>query len=81
MPPQRVPPEGQALGDGTADLASVIRALQEIGYSGWWNHEGPMEHDPEDSERRSLAFMKAVLAPGARRPEIRDHTARGQVGA
>jgi sugar phosphate isomerase/epimerase len=62
MSPDQVPPEGQAIGDGTADMAGVIRALQRIGYSGWWNHEGPMEEDPEDSERRSLTFLKRILA-------------------
>jgi sugar phosphate isomerase/epimerase len=55
-------PEGTlALGEGPADLAGIVRAVQATGYGGWWNHEGGPEPDPEPTERRSVDYLKKVL--------------------
>lgn len=55
-------PEGSlALGEGDTDYLAIIRAVQATGYSGWWNHEGAPEPNPEPTEQRSVAFLKKVL--------------------
>ena len=50
-----------ALGEGPADLAGIVRAVQATGYTGWWNHEGGPEQDPEPTEARSVAFLRRIL--------------------
>jgi sugar phosphate isomerase/epimerase len=64
VPIEEVPDEAYALGEGPADLVGIVRAVQATGYAGWWNHEGGPEPDPEPTERRSVAFLKEVLAAG-----------------
>jgi sugar phosphate isomerase/epimerase len=55
-------PEGTlALGEGPADLASIVRAVLATGYDGWWNHEGGPEPNPEPTEQRSCAYLRRLL--------------------
>jgi sugar phosphate isomerase/epimerase len=58
---EAVPAGSLALGEGPADLAGIVRAVQATGYGGWWNHEGGPEPDPEPTERRSVDYLKKVL--------------------
>ncbi|MGH2354603.1 MAG: sugar phosphate isomerase/epimerase family protein [Chloroflexota bacterium] len=58
---QAVPEGGLALGEGGADLAGIVRAVRATGYSGWWNHEGGPESNPEPTEERSYAYLQQVL--------------------
>ncbi|HET7771113.1 MAG TPA: sugar phosphate isomerase/epimerase family protein [Chloroflexota bacterium] len=49
------------LGEGGADLPSIVRQIKGTGYAGWWNHEGPPEPNPEPAEVRSLAHLERLL--------------------
>jgi inosose dehydratase len=54
------------LGDGDLDVAGVVRALEESGYSGWYvlEHDEVLDHEPEEGSgpltnaRRSLSFLE-----------------------
>ena len=58
---EEVPEGSLALGEGETDYIAIIRAVQATGYSGWWNHEGGPEPNPEPTEERSVAFLKEAL--------------------
>ena len=59
---EEVPEGSLALGEGETDYIAIIRAVQATGYSGWWNHEGGPEPNPEPTEERSVAFLKEALS-------------------
>jgi inosose dehydratase len=54
------------LGDGDLDVASIVRALEESGYTGWYvlEQDEVLGHEPEEAAgpildaRRSLAFLE-----------------------
>ena len=55
-------PEGSlALGEGGADLGAIVQAVRATGYSGWWNHEGGPEPNPEPVEQRSYTSLRRLL--------------------
>ncbi|HEX2325405.1 MAG TPA: sugar phosphate isomerase/epimerase family protein [Chloroflexota bacterium] len=55
-------PEGSlALGEGGADLGAIVQAVRATGYSGWWNHEGGPEPNPEPVEQRSFTYLRRLL--------------------
>jgi sugar phosphate isomerase/epimerase len=58
---EAVPAGSMALGEGEADLAGIVQAVRATGYSGWWNHEGGPEPNPEPTERRSYAYLRRLL--------------------
>ena len=62
IPLQEVPERSLALGEGDTDYLAIIRAVQATGYTGWWNHEGGPEPNPEPTELRSVAFLKQTLS-------------------
>jgi sugar phosphate isomerase/epimerase len=55
-------PKRLALGEGEANLAGIVNTLLEIGYDGWFNHEGGPEPNPEPTEIRSIAYLRQLLA-------------------
>jgi sugar phosphate isomerase/epimerase len=59
-----VPEGGLALGEGGADLGAIVRAVRATGYSGWWNHEGGPEPNPEPVEQRSYTTLRRLLLGG-----------------
>ncbi|HET7767899.1 MAG TPA: sugar phosphate isomerase/epimerase family protein [Chloroflexota bacterium] len=61
VPLQDVPEGSLALGEGDTDYLAIIRAVQATGYTGWWNHEGGPEPNPEPTEQRSVAFLRKAL--------------------
>jgi inosose dehydratase len=54
------------LGDGDLDVASIVRTLEESGYTGWYvlEQDEVLDHEPEEAAgpildaRRSLAFLE-----------------------
>lgn len=54
-------PRRLALGEGEADLTSIVSTLLQNGYDGWFNHEGGPEANPEPTEERSIAYLKDLL--------------------
>ena len=63
IPVQEVPEGSLALGEGDTDYLAIIRAVQATGYTGWWNHEGGPEPNPEPTEQRSVTFLRRHLLP------------------
>jgi sugar phosphate isomerase/epimerase len=58
---EEVPEGSLALGEGDTDYLAIVRAVQATGYTGWWNHEGGPEPNPEPTEQRSVSFLRRVL--------------------
>lgn len=56
---------GPPLGEGEVDHATIVRAVRATGYTGWWNHEGGPEPDPEPTEQRSYAYLRKLLLEAA----------------
>jgi inosose dehydratase len=61
---QREPFAFVPVGRGDCDNGAVIRALKEIGYTGWICNELDAWADPAAGARESLAYVKAELAKG-----------------
>jgi len=54
-------PGGEYLGEGRMNIPSVIKALKEVGYSGWIILETRATDDPLKAGKRNLEFLRKLL--------------------
>ena len=49
------------LGEGDVDFPAYVRALDEIGYSGYYTIEREVGESPEEDIRKAVVFLKQIL--------------------
>ncbi|MBO3803481.1 MAG: sugar phosphate isomerase/epimerase [Candidatus Brockarchaeota archaeon] len=59
-------PGGELLGEGKMDIKSVVEALEEVGFGGWFILETPATDDPIGAGKKNLEFLRRLLGEGRR---------------
>ncbi|MEM2960712.1 MAG: sugar phosphate isomerase/epimerase family protein [Candidatus Bathyarchaeia archaeon] len=54
-------PGGNLLGEGRMDIRSVIEALKDIDFNGWFILETPATQDPLKAGKKNLEFLRKLL--------------------
>jgi len=55
-------PPGKYLGEGIVDLPSILKALRDSGYDGWFILETPATENPMEAGIRNLCYLRGVLS-------------------